>query len=199
MARDDLLKRYQEAGTEFIESTVARAEEFFREVARIGENTQKQAQDRVEDLREGSRRSTDQLIDTIRRELGHQVAQFSFATRSDLARIEARLDALERGRPGAAAAAPPAKKAPANKAPAKKAAATAAKSTSASKPAPAAKSAPASKAPPAKKAPADKAVKATQAPRAARVTKAAKAAKATKAPATADTARTSPGAPATGG
>ena len=121
MARDDLLKRYQEAGTEFIEATRARAEDFFREVARIGENTQKQAQERVEDLREGSRRSTDQLIDTIRRELINQVAQFSFATRADLARIEARLSAIERGLGGAATAAPAAAKAPAAKAPAAKA------------------------------------------------------------------------------
>lgn len=160
MARDDLLKRYQEAGTEFIEATLARAEELFREVVRIGESTQSRAAERVEDLREGRRRGADQLLEAIRRELAGQVGQFGFASRSDLARLEARVAALE-AQTGAAATQPAVKAVPPKKAPA-------AKEAPAGAEAPAKAAGPVKKA--AKKAPAAKksaakAAEATSAPR----------------------------------
>jgi polyhydroxyalkanoate synthesis regulator phasin len=102
MAKDDLLRRYQEAGTEFIEATLARAEELFREVVRIGDMAQKQATERVEDFRDVSRRTNENLLEIIRRELTNQMSQLSVATKADLARIEAQLDEMTGGRSGAA-------------------------------------------------------------------------------------------------
>ncbi|HLI23991.1 MAG TPA: hypothetical protein VKU91_03485 [Acidimicrobiales bacterium] len=123
MARDDLLRRYQEAGTEFIEATLARAEDLFREVVRIGEAAQKQAVERMEDLRDAGRGSNEGLLETIRRELTNQISQLSVATKADLSRIEARIDEMSGGRVSAV------KKAPARRSATRKT--TAAKTTAA--------------------------------------------------------------------
>jgi hypothetical protein len=91
MARDDLFRKYQEAGTEFIEQARERAEEFFREVNRISDAAQKQARD----VGDESRRTTDQFISTLRRELAHQLEQFGFVTGVDTERVERLLDEVE--------------------------------------------------------------------------------------------------------
>ena len=67
MARDDLFKKYQEAGAEFLEAARTRAEEFLRSLAQMGDSTQKQAQDAVDDLVEGGRKGTEQILTSIRR------------------------------------------------------------------------------------------------------------------------------------
>ena len=153
---DDLLKRYQEAGTEFLDAARTRAEELFRDLQRIGESTQS----RVED----SRRNTDVVVELIRRELATQLNQLGTATRSELGRI---FDTLETMAKTAAANAPGTKK----PAPSEKVAAT----TKAVEP---------RKAPASKKVPAAKKASATK--KAAPKTSAAptKAAATKKAPAT---------------
>ena len=150
MTYDDLLKRYQEAGAEFLDAARTRAEELFRELQRIGESTQ----ERVEDLREGSRRNTDAVVDMIRRELSAQVGQLSTVTRTELARIFETFEAMAKSaaanaagsnaptaRAGSDTATSPAKKAPATKKAraTKKAAATKKATASATKKAPAKK------------------------------------------------------------
>jgi hypothetical protein len=99
MAYDDLLKRYQEAGAEFLDAARTRAEELFHELQRIGESTQ----DRVEDLRDGRKRNTDAVMDTIRRELITQLSQLSTVTRSEVTRIFETLEGMAKS---AAASAP---------------------------------------------------------------------------------------------
>jgi polyhydroxyalkanoate synthesis regulator phasin len=132
MAKDDLLRRYQEAGTEFIEATLARAEDLFREVVRIGESAQKQAMERVEELRDAGRGSNEGLLETIRRELTNQMSQLSVATKADLARIEARIDDISGGRVSAVKKAP-ARRSAARKTTAKKTTARATTKSSAAK------------------------------------------------------------------
>ncbi|MDQ6784610.1 MAG: hypothetical protein M3063_14490 [Actinomycetota bacterium] len=153
---DDRFKRYQDAGNEFLETARARAEDFLRELAKATESTQKQAQGQVDDLVAAGRRSTDQMIDVVRREVEAQLGQLGLATKSDLEALERRLGgtppkraattktaahkapaqkarAATRAAPSpakkASATKSPAKKAPARKAPAKKAAAAVKKAT----------------------------------------------------------------------
>ncbi|MGI8493234.1 MAG: hypothetical protein ACR2NJ_10860, partial [Acidimicrobiales bacterium] len=154
MARDDVLKRYHEAGIEFIESARARAEEFLGELAAVTGATQKQAQQTVGGLLEGGRRSTDQLVEVVRTEIATQLRQLGVATKTDLEDLARRVSGR---RPKKA----PAKKAPAKKAPAKKAPAKKAPAKRAPAKRAPAKRAPAERAPakrdPAKRAPAKRA------------------------------------------
>ena len=62
MARDDMFKKYQEAGADFLEEARTRAEEFLRELAKASGATQKQAQDAFDEMFEGSRKGTEQMI-----------------------------------------------------------------------------------------------------------------------------------------
>jgi polyhydroxyalkanoate synthesis regulator phasin len=148
MPRDDRFKRYQEAGADFLETARTRAEEFLRELAKLGDSSQKQAQGTVDDLVEGGRKGTEQILATIRREITAQLSQLGLATKQDLEDLERRLTAANAPVPGpeptpggmsadlaqkvtatkattkkAAPAKSPAEKAAAKKAPAKKAAA----------------------------------------------------------------------------
>jgi polyhydroxyalkanoate synthesis regulator phasin len=133
------LKQYSEAGEEFLEAARSRAVEFLRELARVGQSTQKQATDQVEDLMDAGRKSTDQVLDVIRKEISGQLGALGLATKEDLAALERKLTRSA----GAAKKAPAKKAAPAAKkagAPAKKAAAAstvAGKKTVAKKAAPA--------------------------------------------------------------
>lgn len=108
---EDRFKRFQDAGNDFLETARTRAEEFLRELAKVTESTQKQAQDQVDDLVAAGRRG--KLLDVVRREVQTQLSQLGVATKRDL-------DALERRVTGRA----PAKKASTKKASTKKASAT---------------------------------------------------------------------------
>ena len=165
MARDDMFKKYQEAGADFLEVARAKAEEFLRELAKASDSTQKQAQDAVDEAIEGSRRGTEQILTTIRKEISSQLSLLGIANREDLEALVRRMT----GRAAPAETAPtaetpaPARKAAATKkaAPAKKAAATKKKAAPAKKAAAAKRVAPvkqaaAKKAAPAKKAAATK-------------------------------------------
>jgi polyhydroxyalkanoate synthesis regulator phasin len=161
MARDDRFKRYQEAGAEFLEAARTRAEEFLRELAQMGDSTQRQAQDAVDDLVEGGRKGTEQILTSIRREITTQLSQLGLATKDDLADLEGRLAGRGDGPPppgaargaaaGETAGGPPA---PATKAPAERAGPddAAAKKIRGKKGAPAKKGAPVKKGASAKKA-----------------------------------------------
>jgi polyhydroxyalkanoate synthesis regulator phasin len=149
MGRDDRFKSYQEAGADFLQMARARAEEFLEELARAGDTTQKQAHGALDELVEGSRKGTEQIIASIRKEVTSQLALLGIATKDDLAALERRLTgraepatrgperAAKKGAPAqkagpakqaggkkaAAQKAGPAKKGPAKKTPAKQAAA----------------------------------------------------------------------------
>jgi polyhydroxyalkanoate synthesis regulator phasin len=149
MPQNDMLKRYLDAGVAFTQMTRSRAESIVKDLVKAGELQQKQAQKQVDDLVERSRKNTEQLMDLIRKEITAQLASVGIATKEDIARLEAKINAGG-GAPApeivvatpaaaaaeAAAAAPGpapsrAKKAPAKKSPAKKA--TAKKAASAAK------------------------------------------------------------------
>jgi polyhydroxyalkanoate synthesis regulator phasin len=136
MSKKDGYQRFIDAGLAFTQMTRVRAEELVQELVRNGEVQRKEAQSKVEDLIDRSRKSSETLIAIVRDEVSNQIHSLGINNLEDLARqVAARL-----GRSTDTGSAP-AKKAPAKKAPAKKAPA---------------KKAPAKKAP-AKKAPAKKA------------------------------------------
>ena len=91
MATDDRFKQYSEAGEEFLEAARSRAVEFLRELSRMGQSTQKQASDQVDDLVEAGRKGTDQVLDVIRKEIAGQLGALGLATKADLASLERRL------------------------------------------------------------------------------------------------------------
>lgn len=119
MAADDLFKRYFEVGAAALGVSRERAEGIVRDLVASGEVAKGQAAKAADWLVERGRAGTEELAETIRREVRQQVAAMGLATREDIARLEARLDALEstaarpagpapteRATPDAAAAAP---------------------------------------------------------------------------------------------
>lgn len=92
MSGDELFRKYQEAGAEFLDATRARAEELFREIVRIGDATQKQAHDLTED----GLKVTDTVVAGVRRELSRQLEQLGFLTNVETERVDHLLDAIER-------------------------------------------------------------------------------------------------------
>jgi polyhydroxyalkanoate synthesis regulator phasin len=123
MPPDDRFKKYQVAGADFLETARVRAEELLQELSRVGDSTQRQAQDVVDDFVESSRRGSEQLFGVIRKEITAQLSAMGLATKDDLAALERRLS----GRAGPAASA--AAKGPASKKAAGRSAAGAKKTT----------------------------------------------------------------------
>lgn len=103
MAQTDTLRRYLDAGMAFTQLTRARAEAIVKDFVKAGEVQRDQAQDRVEELLERSRKNTDQLREAIRKEIREQLAALGLATKDDIARLERKLS-------GSAATKAPAKK-----------------------------------------------------------------------------------------
>ena len=100
--RDDRFRKYQEAGADFLETARARAEDFLRELSKAGESTQRQGKDALDDLLEGSRKGTEQLIGSIRDEVRSQLSLLGLATKEDLAALERRLGGAGASRSAAA-------------------------------------------------------------------------------------------------
>lgn len=131
-----MLQRYLDAGIAFTEMSRAKAEEFVKDLVKAGEIRQKEAQSRVDELVERSRKNTEQLlersrknteqwVETVRSEITAQLSTLGLATKEDIARLE-RLIGAGSGSGAVKKAAAPAKKAAAKKAPAKKSPAKAA-------------------------------------------------------------------------
>ena len=93
MPQNDMLKRYLDAGIAFTQMTRARAEGIVKDLVKAGELQREQTQERVDELVERSRKNTDQLLDLVRTEVRQQFAAMGLATKDDIARIEARLNA----------------------------------------------------------------------------------------------------------
>ena len=116
MPQSDIWKRYLDAGMEFSQLTRARAESIVKELIRAGEVQREQRQQQIEELLDRSRRNTEELVTTVRKELREQLGSLGVATKADLKRLEAKVDALAKK---SAPAKAPAKKTPAKKAAAK--------------------------------------------------------------------------------
>jgi polyhydroxyalkanoate synthesis regulator phasin len=107
MAGDDRLRKAQKAGADWLETARVRAEEFLRELSRATDTTEGRAQEAVNDLIEGSKKGTEQLVSSIRTEITAQLGLLGLATKADLADLERRLT----GKATGAKKAGPAKKA----------------------------------------------------------------------------------------
>jgi len=94
MVKSDLFQRSLDAGISFLDLTRERAEAVVKEYVEAGDLGRGKAKKAVEDLLDRSQRATDDLRRFIRREIGEQLAAVGVATSADLARLEARLDAL---------------------------------------------------------------------------------------------------------
>lgn len=93
MPSDDRLKKVSGAGADFLETARTKAEEFLRELARAGEGTSKQAQEVLDDIVGEGRKSTEQFVTAVRKEVGNQLRSLGLATKGDLADLEQRLTA----------------------------------------------------------------------------------------------------------
>ena len=107
--KDDVFKRYLEAGLSFFEMTQQRAEAALKDLAGSGESAKGQAQKAVDWVKERGRQGTDELRDLVKNEIRSQVDTLGLATKDDVARLEARLDGLEAARGTAAATKAPTK------------------------------------------------------------------------------------------
>ena len=111
--KDDVFKRYLEAGLSFFEMTQQRAEAVLKDLAASGqaESAKGQAQKAVDWVKERSRQGTDELKELVRNEIRSQVDALGLATKDDLARLEARVAAVETNIAGGGSTAPSAEKA----------------------------------------------------------------------------------------
>jgi polyhydroxyalkanoate synthesis regulator phasin len=106
MAQNDMLKRYLDAGIAFTNMSRARAKGIIDDLVKNGDIQRDQAQSRVEELVERSRRNTEALVDMVRKELQQQLASMGLATKADIARLEDRITAVAARAPKPAAARP---------------------------------------------------------------------------------------------
>lgn len=114
-SNDNAWKRYLDTGAAFVQLTRDRAESIVKDLVKAGELRQERASKAVDELMSRSRRNTDELQKIVRATVQEQLGSLGLATKADIARLEARIDAGGTPAPGA-------KKAAAKKATAKKAA-----------------------------------------------------------------------------
>jgi polyhydroxyalkanoate synthesis regulator phasin len=89
----DAVRRYVEAGREAL--TPRRAEDLARSLVREGQARRDQASRLAGDLLEWSRKSSERLRETIRREVKRQISRSGVATKEDLEPLKRRIRALE--------------------------------------------------------------------------------------------------------
>ncbi len=143
MAQNDVLKRYIDTGLALTAMTQARAEALVKDLVKAGEVQADQAREAVTDLLERSRKSSERLLETVRKEVKQQITSLGLVSKADLDKAEQRISNLLGAATGPVRKAA---KAPA-KAAAKKPAATKAPAKSPAAKKPTAKKAPAKKAP----------------------------------------------------
>ena len=94
MAQNDVLKRYIDTGLAFTALTQARAEALVKELVKAGEVQADQAREAVADLVDRSRRNSEKLLETVRREVKEQITGLGLVSKADLDKAEARLSSL---------------------------------------------------------------------------------------------------------
>jgi polyhydroxyalkanoate synthesis regulator phasin len=114
---DNAWKRYLDTGAAFMQLTRDRAESIVKDLVKAGELNQERASKAVEELMSRSRKNSDELQKLVRSAVQEQLGSLGVATKADIARLEAKINAS-----GASGATSPAKKPPAAKKTAKKAA-----------------------------------------------------------------------------
>ena len=94
MAQNDVLKRYIDHGLAFTALTQSRAESLVKDLVKAGEVQADQARDTVTELIERSRKNSEKLIETIRKEVKSQITNLGLASQADIDRVEHRLSSL---------------------------------------------------------------------------------------------------------
>ncbi len=94
MAQNDVLKRYIDAGLAFTALTQARAEALVKDLVKTGEVQADQAREAVGDLLERSRKNSERMLETVRREVKEQISNLGLVSKADLDKAEARLARL---------------------------------------------------------------------------------------------------------
>ncbi|MDP1820873.1 MAG: hypothetical protein Q8K58_13430 [Acidimicrobiales bacterium] len=94
MAQNDALKRYIDAGLAFTSLTQTRAEALVKDLVKAGEVQADQARDAVADLVERSRKNSEKLLETVRREVKDQITNLGLVSKDDLDKAEQRLSSL---------------------------------------------------------------------------------------------------------
>ena len=79
MAQTDLLKKYLDAGLAFTQLTQQRAEAIVKDLVKAGEVQAEQATQRRNELLDRSRKNTEALMSTIRKEVREQVKSLGLA------------------------------------------------------------------------------------------------------------------------
>lgn len=85
------LMQYLDAGAEFTQVSRSQAQKIVRELVKNGQVAQERGQTYVDELLERSRKRTEGLVDTIRREVRAQLTSLGVATREDLDQLEHKL------------------------------------------------------------------------------------------------------------
>jgi polyhydroxyalkanoate synthesis regulator phasin len=120
MANNDPFRRYIDAGAAFTQLTKARVEELVQELIKSGEVQGSNAQSKVDDVLERSRKSTEALLSLVHAEVSHQLSSLGIGSLEDLARQVASVIGRGTSKAPAAKTGSQAKKAGAKKAAAKK-------------------------------------------------------------------------------
>jgi polyhydroxyalkanoate synthesis regulator phasin len=89
----DAVRKYVEAGREAL--TPKAAEDLARSLARQGQARKDQVSKVARDLLAWSRKSSERLRDTIRREVNRQIARSGLATKEDVESLKRRIRKLE--------------------------------------------------------------------------------------------------------
>jgi polyhydroxyalkanoate synthesis regulator phasin len=92
----DAVRRYVEAGREAL--TPEKAEELARALVKEGQARRDQVTRLARDLAEWSRKNSEKLLDTIRREVTRQIARAGVATKEDVEALKRRVRKLEAAR-----------------------------------------------------------------------------------------------------
>ncbi len=115
------MKSAIDASKDVAQQAQDRLEALVKELSRTTEEQSAQMQQAVQDLRQRSRENSERVADLVDRRIKSQLSALGIATKSDIKRLEKKIDTLQRAAAKKAAAKTTAKKAAAKKTTAKKA------------------------------------------------------------------------------
>ncbi len=95
MSEDEGFRRYLQAGMAWFAVTQQKAEGILKDLADSGETAVGQAQKAFERIVERSRQGSEELRELVRSEIREQVSALGLATKDDISRLEAKLDAAQ--------------------------------------------------------------------------------------------------------
>lgn len=94
MPGDDLFTRYLEIGASVLGMSRERAESIVRDLVASGEVAKGQATKAADWLVERGRAGSEEIAELVRREIRQQMAALGVATKDDVARLQAQIEAL---------------------------------------------------------------------------------------------------------